>query len=96
VDYQVEDYRGYVGFIAPLSGKFCDLCNRLRLTADGRLLPCLHSDMEIDIKTPMRGGASDDELRSILRDAMLAKPRGHKLCRDSFERTRRIMSKVGG
>jgi cyclic pyranopterin phosphate synthase len=96
VDYQVEGYEGYIGFIAPLSRNFCDLCNRLRLTADGHLLPCLHSPIEIDVRTPMREGASDDELRLILQKAMLAKPKGHILCRDSFERTRRDMSKVGG
>ena len=96
VDYRVQDHKGRIGFIAPLSGKFCDLCNRLRLTADGRLLPCLHSAIEIDIRTPMREGASDEELKLILREAMLAKPKGHTLCRDSFEKTKWDMSKVGG
>jgi cyclic pyranopterin phosphate synthase len=96
IDYRVEGHKGRIGLIAPLSGKFCDLCNRLRLTADGRLLPCLHSAIEIDIKTPMREDASDNELKLILREAMLAKPKGHTLCRDNFERTGRAMSKVGG
>ena len=96
VDYRVEGHKGRVGFIAPLSRKFCGFCNRLRLTADGYLLPCLHSDIEIDIKTPMRGGASDDELKVILRKAILVKPSGHKLRRDSFGMTKRDMSKVGG
>lgn len=96
MDYQVEGHKGYIGFIAPLSEAFCDLCNRLRLTADGHLLPCLHSDMEIDIKTPMRAGASDDELKLILRKAMLAKPKGHTLCDETSERTKRSMSRVGG
>ena len=96
VDYLVEGHKGRIGFIAPLSKKFCDFCNRLRLTADGFLLPCLHSAIEMDIKTPMREGASDDELKLILRKAMLAKPKGHTLCRDNFQRIKRIMSKVGG
>lgn len=96
VDYILEGHKGRVGFIAPLSGKFCDFCNRIRLTADGHLLPCLHSDIEIDIRDPMREGASDEELKSILRKAMMAKPKGHTLCMDSFEKTRRDMSKVGG
>jgi cyclic pyranopterin phosphate synthase len=95
-EYRVEGHKGYIGFIAPVSRKFCDLCNRLRLTADGHLLPCLHSAMEIDIKTPMRKGASDDELKFILREATLTKPKGHTLCKDNFERTKRAMSKVGG
>jgi len=96
VDYHVEGYKGYIGFIAPLSRKFCDFCNRIRLTADGHLLPCLHSNIEIDIRTPMREGASDDDLELILREAMLKKPAGHTLCRDSFQKTRRNMSRVGG
>jgi len=96
VDYILEGHKGHVGFIAPLSRKFCDFCNRIRLTADGHLLPCLHSDIEIDIRNPMREGASDEELKSILRKAMMAKPKGHTLCMDNSEKTRRDMSKVGG
>lgn len=96
MDYQVAGHKGYIGFIAPLSEAFCDLCNRLRLTADGHLLPCLHSGMEIDIKTPMRAGASDDELKLILRKAMLSKPKGHTLCDETSEITKRSMSRVGG
>ncbi len=96
VDYQLSGHKGRIGFIAPLSRKFCDLCNRLRLTADGNLLPCLHSAMEIDIKTPMREGASDSRLKSILQKAMIAKPEAHMLCNDGSEKTGRIMSKVGG
>ncbi|MFC1718168.1 GTP 3',8-cyclase MoaA [Candidatus Poribacteria bacterium] len=96
VDYQISGYKGRIGFIAPLSKKFCDLCNRLRLTADGYLVPCLHSAIEIDIRKPMRAGASDDELRLILQEAMIAKPEAHTLCDDNFDETRRIMSKVGG
>ena len=95
VDYQVSGHKGRIGFIAPISGKFCDLCNRLRLTADGHLLPCLHSAIEIDVRTPMRAGASDDDLKLVLQNAMLAKPEAHTLCEDS-SRTRRTMSKVGG
>ena len=96
VDYQLGGHRGRIGFIAPLSSKFCDFCNRLRLTAGGRLLPCLHSAIETDIRTPVREGASDDELKLVLREAMLVKPKGHALCKDSFEKTLRGMSKVGG
>ncbi len=95
VDYQVSGHKGHIGFIAPISGKFCDLCNRLRLTADGHLLPCLHSAIEIDAKTPMREGASDHDLKLILQKAMLAKPEAHKLCEDSSS-AGRVMSKVGG
>jgi len=96
MDYLIQGHKGRIGFIAPLSMKFCDFCNRLRLTADGHLLPCLHSAVEIDIKTPMREGASDDELKLILRKAMLAKPKEHTLCKDNLQKTQRAMSRVGG
>jgi len=96
LDYQAEGHKGYIGFIAPLSRRFCDLCNRLRLTADGHLVPCLHSEIEVDIRTPLRAGTSDDELKSILQKAIMAKPKGHKLCKDNIKKTERAMSKVGG
>lgn len=95
-DYTIEGHKGVIGFISPISRKFCDLCNRLRLTADGYLLPCLHSSIDIDIRTPMRSGASDEELKLIFQKAMLAKPQGHDLCGSSFTRTKRVMSRVGG
>ena len=93
-DYLVEGHKGQIGFIAPMSKKFCDHCNRIRLTADGRLLPCLMSEIEIDIKTLMREGASDDELKQIIQSAMQKKPKEHKLCTD--EKVGRAMSRVGG
>jgi len=95
-DYIIEGHKGGIGFISSISHKFCDLCNRLRLTADGRLLPCLHSPIEIDIRNPMRSGASDEEIKSILQKAMNAKPEEHKLCGNESENSRRVMSKVGG
>jgi cyclic pyranopterin phosphate synthase len=93
-DYLVEGHKGQIGFIAPMSKKFCDHCNRIRLTADGRLLPCLMSEIEIDVKTLMREGASDDELKQIIQSAMQKKPKEHTLCTD--EKVGRAMSRVGG
>ncbi|MEZ4527611.1 MAG: GTP 3',8-cyclase MoaA, partial [Desulfobacterales bacterium] len=60
--YRFRNGRGEIGFIRPVSHHFCTQCNRLRLTARGGLRPCLLSDREIDIKTPLRNGASDREL----------------------------------
>jgi cyclic pyranopterin phosphate synthase len=94
-DYNVEGHEGQIGFIAPLSKKFCDNCNRIRLTADGRLLPCLMSEIEIDIKTPLREGASNNELKDIIQSAMQQKPKEHKLCADG-DKVKRAMSRVGG
>ena len=95
-EYAIKGHIGQIGFISPLSHSFCAYCNRLRLTADGRLLPCLMDDNNIDIKTPMRQGVSDDELKDVIRSAMKQKPAGHHLCDDASAKTERIMSRIGG
>lgn len=66
--------RGELGFISPVSRHFCRTCNRLRLTADGKLKPCLLADTFVDIKGPLRAGASDDTLAGIFREAVRRKP----------------------
>lgn len=71
--------QGRIGFIAALSHHFCQTCNRLRLTADGKLRACLFSETEIDIRGPVRAGASGEELQQILQTAAAAKPKGHTL-----------------
>jgi len=65
---------GDVGFISPMSNRFCDGCNRLRLTADGRIRPCLPADEEVDIRTVLRAGCSDADIAQSLRDAAFMKP----------------------
>jgi cyclic pyranopterin phosphate synthase len=70
---------GQVGFISPISHHFCDQCNRLRLTAEGKLRSCLLNDAERDIKPLIRGGASDEALKKLIRETVLEKPRGHRL-----------------
>jgi cyclic pyranopterin phosphate synthase len=88
---------GMVGFIAPLSWHFCGSCNRLRLTADGKLRTCLFSEEEIDIKTPLRAGASIEELADIVRLAATNKPHGHRLeCSDVEKYLGRDMQAIGG
>jgi cyclic pyranopterin phosphate synthase len=77
---------GKIGFIAPLSWHFCGSCNRLRLTADGKLRSCLFSEVEQDIKGPLRAGASIEELADIFRLAVTRKPHGHRLDRTEVER----------
>ena len=66
--------RGSVGFISPMSNRFCDQCNRMRLTADGKLRSCLPSDMDIDLKTALKNNSSDDELSALIKKAVLIKP----------------------
>ncbi len=86
---------GTVGFISPITEHFCFNCNRLRLTADGKLRPCLLSDYEVDLKTPLRSGASLDELMELIRQAVAAKPRGHQLAK-GVRPKKRAMRQVGG
>ncbi len=93
VDYNIDGYRGKIGFISPLTEDFCGSCNRLRLSADGHLLPCLMCDIEIDIKGAMRGGATDKELMIIMQNAILNKPAGHKF---NKAHSLREMSRIGG
>lgn len=89
--------KGKVGFIAPLSYHFCDSCNRLRLTADGMLRSCLFSEQEIDIKGPLRAGASPEELVEIYRLAAMRKPHGHQLkCTHVEKYLGRDMQAIGG
>jgi GTP 3',8-cyclase len=87
---------GEIGFISPRTEHFCHTCNRLRLTAAGHLRVCLLSDQEIDIKGPMRGGASDNALKQIFLEAARKKPLQHSLnCgNDSFSSGE--MSSIGG
>ncbi len=88
---------GKVGFIAPLSWHFCDSCNRLRLTADGRLRTCLFSEEEIDVKGPLRGGASIAELAAIFRYGATKKPWGHHLQGTGGQYSSgRVMRAIGG
>ncbi|MFZ5590567.1 MAG: GTP 3',8-cyclase MoaA [Bacillota bacterium] len=93
--YTIAGARGTVGFISPLSDHFCHQCNRLRLTADGRLRPCLYDTREIDLKTPLRRGAGPEELAALFRRAVLLKPAGHSFAA-GWQDDRRVMSQIGG
>lgn len=92
--YSFGSGTGTVGFIRPVSHRFCGQCNRLRLTADGKLRPCLLNDLEIDIKTALRNGAGDDEVKSLLRQAIIAKPERHQLEKAAVGGRR--MRQIGG
>ena len=89
--YSFEGLKGRIGFISPISHKFCRSCNRIRLTSEGLLRPCLGSDVGIDLRMPMREGASDEELASLICEEIMNKPAGH-----CFEATDSLMSKIGG
>jgi len=95
--YQLPAALGLFGFITPLSDHFCYECNRLRLTADGKLKPCLLSNREVDIKTPLRDGADDGELRQLFYQAISMKPSQHSLSNNVEQLdSQRSMSQIGG
>jgi cyclic pyranopterin phosphate synthase len=90
-----EGLQGKVGFISPISHHFCDTCNRLRLTSAGRLRACLLHDREADLKALVRGGATDAEIRRLIRKTILDKPKGHTLAEDQVNCSGQ-MSRIGG
>jgi cyclic pyranopterin phosphate synthase len=87
---------GAVGVISPLSHDYCDTCNRVRLTADGRLRLCLFGDYEIDLRTPVRAGASREELAGLFHGGMLIKPERHHLRLGEPGSRMRAFSEIGG
>jgi cyclic pyranopterin phosphate synthase len=90
------DGNGEVGFVNPVSEPFCSTCDRIRLTADGQLRTCLFSRREWDLKTPLRTGASDEELTALLRTAVAHKELKHRINEPGFVRASRSMSQIGG
>src|SRR5207245_1885997 len=87
---------GSIGFITPLSHNFCDRCNRVRLTARGHLRLCLFGDGEIDLRTPMRAGATDNEIEGIIRASLVVKPERHHLERGASASQLIALSQTGG
>jgi cyclic pyranopterin phosphate synthase len=87
---------GAVGVISPLSHDYCDRCNRVRLTADGRLRLCLFGDHALDLRTPLRSGASPEALAELMRSAMLIKPERHHLRLGETASRMRAFSEIGG
>ncbi len=88
--YRVPGWKGRVGLIDPISHRFCESCNRIRITADGKIKPCLHSAGEFDLKGLDRAG-----MREVLRHAISAKPRRHSLAEQGSESLRN-MNEIGG
>lgn len=94
--FRFKDALGEVGFISPVSEHFCGSCNRLRLTADGKLRLCLFSDTEIDLRTPLRDGSSDEVIRDVIFRAAFEKPEKHFINENFFKKCSRTMSLIGG
>ncbi len=94
--YRFADGHGRIGFINPVSEPFCADCNRIRLTADGRLRTCLFSLNETDLRGPLRAGADDRELERIIRQAVWRKELKHHVGEPGFIQPARTMSSIGG
>ncbi len=92
--YKLPDAAGRIGFISPMSNHFCSSCNKIRLTADGKLKPCLHSNEEYDLIPVLRTG-DDAVLEEEIRNAILNKSEKHHLC-EGGEPIERDMNKIGG
>lgn len=94
--WEFADGQGSIGFISPVSEPFCGDCNRIRVTAEGHLRTCLFSMTETDLRGPMRAGASDDELETIIRAAVWEKELKHDVNDEGFVQPLRTMSQIGG
>ena len=94
--YRFRDGEGEIGFINPVSDPFCSDCNRIRLTAEGKLRTCLFSLHETDLRGPLRDGAGEDELAEIIREAVWRKELKHRVGEPGFRQPPRTMSAIGG
>ena len=94
--WRFADGQGEIGFISPVTEPFCGDCNRIRLTAEGELRTCLFSMTETDLRGPLRSGATDAELETIIRDAVWRKELKHHVNDPGFVQPERTMSRIGG
>ena len=94
--YRYIDGQGEIGIVASVTNAFCDTCDRVRLTAEGKFRNCLFGLEEYDVRGLMRSGASDDELSACIEGAVLAKWAGHQINQVQFIRPHKSMSQIGG
>jgi cyclic pyranopterin phosphate synthase len=93
--FHIPGAKGDIGFISSVTHPFCSSCTRARLTADGRLRLCLLREKEVDLLTPLRAGATLEEMRRLILDGIWEKPWGHGLA-DGLIPLNRVMSEIGG
>jgi GTP 3',8-cyclase len=94
--YRFADGQGKIGFINPVSEPFCGDCDRIRVTAEGKLRTCLFSLHETDLREPLRNGADDAEIEQTIRDAVWRKELKHNVNDAGFQQPHRSMSQIGG
>jgi cyclic pyranopterin phosphate synthase len=92
--FRLEGAAGTVGFISPYTEHFCETCNRLRVSADGKIRPCLFSDFAVDVKKPLRSSWPEEKLRDLIIKALKAKPEGRKKAQKRV--AGRGMRRIGG
>lgn len=95
-NFRFKNALGFFGLITPMSDKFCSACNRLRLTSDGFLRPCLHSDLKVNLRQALRNGASKEELIKLIRLACRIKPKEHCLDKNPSLAADFSMCQIGG
>lgn len=93
---RVDDNKGRIGFISPISSCFCDECNRVRLTSEGFLKECLHFNYGIDLKDLIRRGANEEEIRLAMKKAIFEKPEKHNFLEKSKDKDLKFMNQIGG
>jgi cyclic pyranopterin phosphate synthase len=94
--FRFADGKGEIGFINPVSEPFCSDCNRVRITAEGKLRTCLFSMHETDLREALRNGSSDAEIDRLIRDAVWRKELKHHVGERGFRQPARTMSAIGG
>lgn len=95
-DFLIANGSTQIGFISSVSEPFCASCNRLRITADGKIRNCLFSHAEWDLRGPLREGAGDEQLESIILDSVAAKKKAHGIGDEQFRKPVRAMYQIGG
>ncbi|TGE33714.1 GTP 3',8-cyclase MoaA [Desulfosporosinus sp. Sb-LF] len=93
--FRPNGFKGSIGFISAMSRHFCGTCNRVRLTADGKLRPCLHSKHEVDLRTSLRNGSTDAMILDRFAKAIWHKPAEHHMNDEAWQ-GERVMSQIGG
>lgn len=93
---KLKDAKGKIGFISAIRNCFCEECNRIRLTPEGFLKQCLHFDYGIDLKSKLRAGISDEELRKLIYDNIYDKPEKHLFLEKSNHKELKFMNQIGG
>jgi GTP 3',8-cyclase len=94
--YRPAEGEGEFGFISSVSEPFCEHCNRIRITSDGKLRTCLFSLEETDLRSMLRSGAVDEEIKNMIQDSVQRKEEGHLINQPGFVRPTRTMSQIGG